>query len=235
MNVQSFKNVLLQCSKWILWSVLAILTAILLLLITSYVCMKIPVKGEDVRTATGDSIVIYLSASLVHSDFILPMRNDIMDWSSVAQPYQPSDTPNACDYVKVGWGDKQFFVNTPNWSDLTASTALGAAFGLHESALHFQLIKMDTAPKEVVRINVSNQVYRKLVDYILQSMRVVDGRLAKIPFAYSDNDCFYESVHNYSMLNTCNTWMNAGLKESELPACLWTILGTGIMEKYENE
>jgi uncharacterized protein (TIGR02117 family) len=197
--------------------------------------MKIPVQEDQQQAQNRDSIQIFLSASLVHSDFILPIRHEVVDWSVVAKLYQPSENLPAYDHVKIGWGDKEFFINTPEWSDLTAKTALGSALGLHESAIHFQFIEMEESPKEVTSISVSTETYAKLVNYILQSMKAEQGSFSQIPFSYGPNDCFYNSVHHYSMFNTCNTWMNEGLKEAGLPACLWTILGTGIIEKYQAE
>ncbi|MFM7814089.1 MAG: DUF2459 domain-containing protein [Flavobacteriales bacterium] len=226
---------LMIVSKTILWSVLGLLTILLLMLATSYVCMKIPVRENQQQVQNRDSIQIFLSASLVHSDFILPIRHEVVDWSVIAKLYQPSENLPAYDHVKIGWGDKEFFVNTPEWSDLTAKTALGSAFGLHESAIHFQFIQMEESPKEVTSIFVSTETYAKLVNYILQSMKAEQGSFSQIHFSYGPNDCFYDSYHHYSMFNTCNTWMNEGLKEAGLPACLWTILGTGIIEKYQAE
>lgn len=222
-------------SKSILWGFIGVLTLLLLMLATSYVCMKIPVRGNHQQAQMEDSIPIYLSASLVHSDFILPIRHEVVDWSVIAKLYSPAENSPEFDHVKIGWGDKEFFINTPEWSDLTAKTALGSALGLHESALHFQFIEMEDSPKEVTLIFVSKSTYAKLVNYILQSMTAEQGHFSQIPFSYTHSDCFYDSDCHYNMFNTCNTWMNAGLKEAGLPACLWTILGTGIIEKYEVE
>ncbi|MFM7331368.1 MAG: DUF2459 domain-containing protein, partial [Brachymonas sp.] len=41
----------------------------------------------------------------------------------------------------MGWGDRNFFLNTPTWDDLTLSTALNATFGLGSAALHINYYK----------------------------------------------------------------------------------------------
>jgi hypothetical protein len=45
------------------------------------------------------------------------------------------------NYLAFGWGDKGFYLNTPEWADLKVSTALNAAFGLSSSAIHSTFYK----------------------------------------------------------------------------------------------
>jgi hypothetical protein len=74
-----------------------------------------------------------------------------------------------------------------------------------------------------------------LVNYIEKSFQFSEGGLTIcIPNkGYWDFDAFYESKGKYSLFSTCNSWINGGLKESDLPACLWTPLSYAIFDKYE--
>ena len=47
---------------------------------------------------------------------------------------------STAEYLAFGWGDKGFYLDTPEWSDLKASTAFKAAFALGNSAMHTTFI-----------------------------------------------------------------------------------------------
>ena len=73
---------------------------------------------------------IYLSTNGVHLDIILSVEK--------TDPHllQKLNIPSEYRFVAFGWGDKQFYINTPNWSDLTFKTAFTALFLKSESAMH---------------------------------------------------------------------------------------------------
>lgn len=49
---------------------------------------------------------------------------------------------------------------------------------------------------------------------------------------YGKNDAFYEANGSYSLLFTCNTWANEGLKSCGQKSCLCTPFDKGIFLKY---
>ena len=83
---------------------------------------------------------------------------------------------------------------------------------------------------------VSKSAYGRLVNYISNSFQKdAGGHVIKIATNanYNKADAFYEANGSYSMLHTCNTWANNGLKCSGQKACLWTPFDTGIFLKYQ--
>jgi uncharacterized protein (TIGR02117 family) len=50
---------------------------------------------------------------------------------------------------------------------------------------------------------------------------------------YGKTDAFYEANGSYSLLHTCNTWANNGLKACGQKCCSWTPFDTGIFLNYE--
>jgi hypothetical protein len=48
----------------------------------------------------------------------------------------------------------------------------------------------------------------------------------------SGNDAFYAANNRYSMMLTCNSWINRGLKACHKRACLWTPFAGGIFYQY---
>lgn len=73
------------------------------------------------------------------------------------------------NFIAFGWGDKGFYLDTPEWSDLKASTALKAAFGVSSSAIHTTFFKQLKEGEDCKRILISKENYQKLVAYISDS------------------------------------------------------------------
>lgn len=50
---------------------------------------------------------------------------------------------------------------------------------------------------------------------------------------YSVLDDFYKAKGSYSLIKTCNTWVNSGFKYSGLRASLWTPFDFGLINQYQ--
>ena len=69
--------------------------------------------------AKDKKVVIYLVKSGVHTDFMLPLRNEMQDWTEEFPIENTSIKDTNVYFLTVGWGDKNFYMNTPTWGDLT--------------------------------------------------------------------------------------------------------------------
>uniref|UniRef100_UPI0039A66A92 DUF2459 domain-containing protein n=1 Tax=Ornithobacterium rhinotracheale TaxID=28251 RepID=UPI0039A66A92 len=140
------------------------------------------------------------------------------------------------NYVAIGWGDKGFYMEIPIWSDLTLSVAARAAFGIGGTAMHTTYYK-NIVPdgKETIEVKISQAEYKKLVDKIVNSFQLQNGKSIQIKTdaTYDIDDAFYEAKGKYSIFYTCNTWVNQVLKEVGLPSCLWAVLSNDIMKVYQ--
>ena len=138
-------------------------------------------------------------------------------------------------YLAFGWGDKGFYLDTPEWSDLKASTAFKAVFGLSSSAMHTTFYKTMKADESCKSIRISLIEYQKLVGYISASFRRDDKQNNRwIPaVSYGKRDAFYEAKGSYNLFYTCNTWANTALKTANQKASLWTVTDTGIFCQYQ--
>jgi hypothetical protein len=79
----------------------------------------------------------------------------------------------------------------------------------------------DTLPKDskITPLKLSNNQYKKLVKYIETSLKRSKTNnssliLPKNPKVLTENNSFYDAKQTYSLLLTCNTWINNGLKAS---------------------
>jgi uncharacterized protein (TIGR02117 family) len=181
----------------------------------------VPVNGDF--TPAQDGVELCLRSNGVHTDFVLPTRSGPIDWRT---PHPRADfprIPDTTDRVAFGWGDRQFYLETPTWADLKVSTALVALSGLGRAALHVEYLDQRPAGERAVCTRMSDAQHRALVDYIQGSFqRDSEGRVMRIDApGYGSADAFYEARGAFSLLNTCNEWVRRGLSVSGVRAPAW--------------
>lgn len=201
------------------------------LLIIIFSLIEIPEK----ETTENKDITIYISTNGMHTDIVMPIKNEIFNWENDIKYENISSKNNQFKYIAIGWGDKGFYLNTPEWKDLKASVAFKAAFGLSSSAIHATFYQTMAENKECIKIMISKNQYKELVNYI-QSYFIRDsnGSVIFIPTkaVYGEDDAFYEARRKYTIFFTCNTWANNALKKCGQKACFWTPFQQGIFYHY---
>ena len=180
------------------------------------------------------AITIYLLDNGVHTDLALPLNNAVFDWTTVIDPADARQLYFPLDYVAFGWGDRAFYLETPHWRDLKATTAWNAISGQGATIIHATFLPPLRETAHSIAIPVSRDEYQALVASIRDSFRWSDdGRAIAIGGrAYGDHDAFYEARGSYSLFTTCNTWTNARLKAAGLTHVLWTPFSGSLMRAY---
>ena len=189
--------------------------------------------NEDV--AAKDEVTIYILSNGVHTDIVVPVKTEWMDWSQSVKYEHTTGKDSTAKFVGFGWGDKGFYLETPTWADLKFSVAFKAAFALSKSAIHasFQHQMQENEQCRSIKISVSQ--YQQLIAYIAGSFQKTEtGELMYIATNanYGTTDAFYEATGSYSLFHTCNTWANNALKACGQKAALWTPFDTGIFYHY---
>ena len=214
------------------YTFLFIVGLILLYLLCGWGLARIPIKGQ---AAAALEIDIYLKTNGVHTDVVMPVKTEQKDWSRSFLFHHTRSTDSTYRYIAVGWGDKGFYLETPSWSDLKASTAFNAAFGLGSSAIHATYYQQLVENEKCVKLRIGKDQYRQLIQYIDKALQKdASGNLMVIGenARYGDHDAFYEATGSYSLFHTCNTWTNNALKASGQKACWWTPFDKGIFYHY---
>jgi uncharacterized protein (TIGR02117 family) len=216
-------------------SILAFVGLILVYLLSAYVLSRIKINKE--KTYTKPEVTIYIKTNGVHTDIVMPTKNEHMDWSKQIKftDTKIQDTTQA--YLGMGWGDRGFYLETPTWGELKASVAFNAAFGLGTTAIHAtyypELVENDSCKK----IEITKEQYLRLINFISKSFKKDEnGNFINIKTNanYGNTDAFYEANGTYSLFHTCNTWSNNALKNCGQTCCLWTPFQKGIFAKYKN-
>ncbi len=214
-------KILLKILKYILYLLLIPISYVIISLIFSYISVNNTVLN------TKDNKEIYLNNNGVHLAIIIQINN-ISNGLLKDLKYTQDEK-----YFSFGWGDENFYLNTPTWNDLTFGNAFKALFLKGSTLIH--LTRYKHKRKLWLKINISDIELSKMNQFISVSFKKgTDGRKIMIKNrGYSTNDDFYKAVGRYSLFNTCNSWVNRAFKESGLKSCYWTPFAFGLMDKYK--
>jgi len=217
--------------RFLIFSVLIFFSSVLIYITCAFIFSRITIEGHKEKKARH---TVFLMKSGIHMDFLLPICNELKDWQEEFPISNTRSKDSTYKKIAIGWGSKDFYMNTPTWDDLTIKIFLISNFGLGSSAIHVKYYT-DTLPKDskIVSLKLSDNQYNKLVKYIENSLKRSGTTkssfiLPKNPKVLSKNDAYYDAKQNYSLLFTCNSWINNGLKASGQKACLWTPYSQGI-------
>lgn len=194
------------------------------------------IETSEKKTNDPKNIPIYIYTNGVHTDIVMPVKNNVTDWSQKISFENVKSKKTDYKYVGIGWGDKGFYLDTPTWADLKASTAFKAAFWLSESAMHCSFYNEMKEADDCKKIMISEQQYRDLVSFVDAKFdKDAKGNymFVKTDAVYDDNDAFYDAKGTYSFLYTCNTWSNDALKAAGQKAAFWTASDVGIFQHYK--
>lgn len=193
----------------------------------------VPVN-KDQSDFKDQNLSVYILTNGVHTDIVVPYFNEVYDWRTYLDPTLTPSKRIAAQWVAFGWGDKGFYLQTPEWKDLKASVAFNAAFGLSESAMHVTYYDKLKTDSDCIEIKLNKEQYQRLCNYILNRFDTENNKLVLVETDqnYGLNDVFYEAKGRYSLFYTCNTWANNVLKSANLKASLFTLWDKGIFYHY---
>ena len=184
----------------------------------------------------GQGVTIFVRTNGVHTWIVVPKVNAVMDW----RPYAPGEhlrDPRwgAADHLAFGYGNREFYLNTPTWADLSPRTAALALFGTGPSLLH---VEHDHRPGEdewTRAMTITPGQYRRLADYIRRRFQL-DSTGRTMPLlgrGYNEWDMFYEANGGYSFLFTCNEWTGRALRYAGIRTGAWTPFSQSIMWRLD--
>ena len=174
----------------------------------------IPVNNEFAEASEGVEIAIF--SGQFHSDIILPLRHQSFDWSTEFKRNDFREDIYEATHVSIGWGERNFYLNTPRWEDLKLSTAAKALFVPSNTVMHVSMTTRPSAEPNVRRLTISEEQYAALVTFIRNSFdRDKSDAVMRIEGArYGNYDAFYEARGSYHAFRTCNCWAGNAMKSA---------------------
>jgi len=176
-------------------------------------------------------IPIFVRSNGVHTWVMVPTVAEGVDWRSIAPSEHIPDPRYAGDYIAFGFGNREFYLNTPTWGDLSLRTAIAAAIGGGPSLMHVDHGRRPRSDRDHRAIFLTPDEYRGLSTYIRESFELdADGRSRPlIGQGYGPSDVFYESRRPYHFIRTCNQWTGEALRAAGVRTGVWTPLEQSIM------
>lgn len=224
--------------RYALRFILALLAFLVVYVLAARLLPYIPVN-KDAQQVGQEDMSIYIMTNGVHTDIVVPVKNSRMDWTRYVSYAHTDDKDSSLPFVGIGWGDKGFYLETPEWKDLKVSVAIKAMFHLGTAALHVTFYKQIRSGEDCKEIRISFEEYDRLVQFIADSFQKdANGNSIHIPSendGYGTTDAFYEANGSYDIFNTCNTWANNALKACGQRACFWTATDRGIFYHYRHQ
>lgn len=212
-----FLNYLGKAFLYLLGLVASYLTA-------SYVLPLIAVNNEK-KNPIEKTKLIYLDGNGVHIDYVFRREDLPADFIAQLTP------ASAAKYIAFGWGDQGFYLHTPTWAELKASVAIKAMFLPSPTAMH--VTDHPAEVKEWRPVRLTDAQLEELIDYVKAGFRWEATQLLEIPDAgYGENDRFYQGTGNYHGIYTCNTWINAGLKQIGVRTGIWSSSQHGVLRYF---
>lgn len=206
--------------KWLLYILCTpIIYVLISLLFTAITVNKNNALPEDTFT-------IYLNTNGVHLDVII--NKDDINPDLLKSLYVQENE----HYLAFGWGDENFYINTPTWADLTFKNAFSAMFLKSSTLIH--LTRYTNIDSNWISVNLDADKLHELNTFIFETFTLNEkGDVIILPdTSYTTTDNFYKAKGSYSCFNTCNSWVNRGFKRSGLKACLWTPFDFGLLNKH---
>ena len=208
--------------RWIRNVIIAFLSIIALYFLLAVLLTIIPVNSNYKPPRKGT--IIYLTSNKVHTDFVLPVETQQKDWRKDFPDTTFKKVDSTFKYISFGWGDKEFYLNTPTWSDFKLDIALQALFFSPASLMHITYLKRKPIESDFSKeLLISKEQCEKLINYLDNSfIKDKNGKyiLIKVTFR-SSNENYYESGESYNFINTCNNWTNEGLKQMGIKTATW--------------
>jgi uncharacterized protein (TIGR02117 family) len=217
-----------QARRWAVRAAAAL--AALVLIYSGFLALGFaPVNWSYTLPPEGDRVRIFVRSNDVHTDLVLPVVCDepAIDWRQLFPLSDFWGNVHEPKYVAVGWGNRDFYLNTPTWAEFRVSTACNALFWPSETVLHVEYLDDAAAGQYMQSVPITRERYQELAAFVESSVGTKRGSGAAelaSEISYGRRDRFYSSSGRYHCFNTCNQWTGRGLARAGVPTGIWTPL-----------
>lgn len=187
----------------------------------------IPANHSAVQSPAERSVTIYVYSNGVHTGIVMPTAHPLWDWRPRIRAADLADPRYAGPWIILGWGERDFYLNTPQWRDVKPLTVLRAATGSDATLMHVDHLQRVWRGPDLRPIRLTPAQYRALA-------RAIAADFAPGPaiHGYGRSDAFYPGRGRYSVIRTCNEWTGAKLRSVGVRVGLWTPSAWSVMRWF---
>ncbi|WP_245647693.1 TIGR02117 family protein [Novosphingobium lentum] len=177
----------------------------------------------------SDGIEIMVAGNAVHTEIVVPLVTPEKDWRT---DFPASDIPvpdRDYTHLAISWGEREVFLHTPTWGDLSPRTAAWAALD-GSPLLHVEHFVRPAPDDDFRPLRLTSDEYARLVRRIEAAVRQPPGPARQAYRGYADYDAFYDARGRYSVALTCNQWTSDMLAAAGVRIGWWTPFAGGVMK-----
>lgn len=194
-------------------------------MLVAWIGSAIPRNPGWIEPKQGVEIMVETNG--IHTALVLPLVTPEKDWRAIFPSHVLPQPDRPYTHVSVGWGEREVFLNTPTWADLSPVTVLRIIGAGGDGLLHLTYYVRPGPAEHIRPLRVSREQYAKLAASI--------EKLAPAPGAaphkgYGANDVFYDAPGRYTAANTCNQWTSDMLAAAGVRTGWWTPFAGGVMK-----
>ena len=208
------------------WALAALPLLVVLFALSGWIGSAIPRNPEWREPDQGVEIMV--GSNGVHTEIVMPLVTPEMDWRPVFPASHLPVPDRAFTHVAVGWGEREVFLNTPTWWDLSPRAVVRIAIVGGDGLLHVAHYVRPAPANDNRPVRLTSEEYRRLVAAVQRALPE-SGPLVIHP-GYGPHDVFYESPGRYTIFNTCNQWTSDNLAAAGMRIGWWTPFAGGVMK-----
>ena len=118
-----------------------------------------------------EGVLIYACDNGVHTDLIVPAVAAGTDWRILFAQEAFIAPVEAYDHIGLGWGSRDFYINTPTWADVEIATAVKSVLW-DETVLHVEYRPRPMASENCHPWRADLASYQRIAGFIRDSLRL---------------------------------------------------------------
>ena len=196
-----------------------------LIIFACVACSSMP-RTQDIPVANA-SQTIYVIYRGWHTSIMLDAK------SLAAYNKQLAPELKGQLFVRVGWGDGDYFTGK-NKSSGAAARALVASGYSAVQLLPYDYAPFNEIPAEtIVPVVITEAGLKNLILFFNNSIELdAQGQLLRLPSFGEATGVFYQSTYHYSLFSNCNSWSGNALRAAGLPVAT-RLTAQGVFEQVK--
>ena len=186
-------------------------------------------------TEPPHGVLVFVRSNGVHVDLVLPALVAGQDLYRWVPPEHIANPASASGWIAFGWGQREFYLETPRWSDLTMRNAARAIFG-GDAVMHVEHGGQPCPSADMRPLLLEPEAYSRLVAYVRESFALHAGEqpIPIVGTGHGKNDIFYEATGHYSAGRTSNQWASDAIAAAGVEIGAWTPFAQGVMWRFRH-
>jgi len=220
-----YRTAFVRLSKGLLCGVLLLATGLTIGFLT-------PRRWSGTPTCENQPYRIYVQGDAMHVNLLMPVNNGVYNWRQFLDLKQiGSDTNENYSYLKMGWGDRIWYTEVADWSQVNVWD-IGRVLFKPGNASVMYVQGYAARPDSVKCVGLDRKHYLNFVRFLQNSFaRDPQGNLIYVKAGAATTDGFYAAIGDYSALRTCNTWSAEALDAAGINTPLWAALAPAVMQQ----